>query len=709
MTEPSLRTLNLSSHYRSDREDVVNEFYVPALKTAVSYDRAVGYFTATSLALVSRGIERLTEQGGVMRLLASPQLDEDDVEEIRRGYDVRKVLERSALRAIEETEEGRLLDGLGQLGRLVARGQLDIKLAFVTSRRGEYGIYHEKIGVIRDRKGDAVAFTGSANETFGGMVANFETVEVYRSWEPGDDSRVLRLIRDFDELWRDETPRLKVLPFPDVARERLMLLGRTRPNRLQESDDALVVEDREEPASRQSLMLPDGLVFRDYQKAAVRAWFRADGRGMFKMATGTGKTKTALAVATQLARQLREREIRLITLVVAPYQHLVDQWVDDVAAFGVRAEAAYESSATWLPRAQELINGVNLGAVDGAVIITTNATLMLAPMQDLLRTLQQPLLIIADEAHNLGSARGLASLPVGAAYRLALSATPERWFDESGTVQLEEYFGPVVFELGMERAIELGALCHYLYRPRIAYLDQEETQMCMELSDAIGTLLATGASDQEDDGPLGALLRKRAGVLGHAASKLPQFKQDLAARSGEWFQLAYCAEGSPPESENVPHRPRQIDEVVRIAGAELELPTNRYVSETPRIKRRQLLQRFGTGNDLKVLVSMRCLDEGVDVPDARVAYLLASSSNPRQFIQRRGRLLRPAPGKERAEILDYIAVPPPGSSSGRLRTERALVGRELTRAHEFAKLADNFGEALEVLRPLKEEYGLLDL
>lgn len=705
-----LRELRIANHYRSDREEVVSDFYVPVLSVARSYDRAVGYFTATSLALVSRGLDALVQSGGTMRLLASPQLDEDDVDQICRGYDVRQVLERAAVRALEDVDEERLLAGLGQLGRLIARSQLDVKLAFVETARGRYGIYHEKIGVIRDVHGDAVAFTGSANETYGGLVANFETVEVFRSWFPGDDQRVLRLMRDFDALWRNDTPALRVLPFPEVARDRLIMIGRTSRTTLPTSDDALEAPSAEQSRNRGRLTLPAGVAFREYQKQAVAEWFRADGRGIFKMATGTGKTKTALAAAAQLSAQLAQHEIRLITVVVAPYQHLVDQWIQEVALFGVRAEPAYESSNRWMPRVKELVNSVNLGGVDAAVIVTTNATLALDPMQELIRSFQQPLLIIADEVHNLGSARALASLPHAAAYRLALSATPERWFDETGTEALQDYFGPVVFELGMERAIQLGALCRYVYRPRLSYLDDDETDLYLSLSAAIGALLASGGDETaEDDGPLGALLRKRSNLLGHAASKLPQFKLDLGRRADEWFQLVYCAEGQPPEADGPSMRPKQVDEVLRIAGTELGLTTNKYVSETPRDKRRRLLLRFASADDLKVLVSMRCLDEGVDVPDARVAYLLASSSNPRQFIQRRGRILRPAPGKQRAEIIDYLALPRPGSTYGRADVERRLVGRELSRAAEFAKLADNFGEALEALRPTKEEYGLLDL
>ncbi|MGL5825016.1 MAG: hypothetical protein ACRCYU_09405, partial [Nocardioides sp.] len=185
-----LRSLPPSDRYRSDKEDIVANFYVPAFGVATSYSRAVGYFTSTSLALFARGIESFAARGGTMRLIASPHLNEDDVLDIERGYDVREVIARAAARELESEERSTVLDGLGLLGRLIAEGRLDIKLAFV-QQAGRIGIYHEKIGIVRDALGDLVAFTGSSNETLGGLAANFESVEVYRGWVPGDGVRAL--------------------------------------------------------------------------------------------------------------------------------------------------------------------------------------------------------------------------------------------------------------------------------------------------------------------------------------------------------------------------------------------------------------------------------------------------------------------------------------------------------------------------------------
>lgn len=705
-----LRALSLADRYRSDQQDVVARFFVPAFSVATTYSRAVGYFTSTSLALYARGLETFARRGGTMRLIASPHLSEDDITDIERGYEVREVIERCTLRELELEDSDQVLDGLSMLGRLIASGQLDIKLAFV-AQQNRIGIYHEKIGIFRDDFGDLVGFTGSSNETHGGLMANFESVEVYRGWVAGDGARALRLESDFQDLWADRTQNLRVERFPDVARERLIKLGSERPERLLPGqDDALIPPAAVQAAEPARLQMPDGLTVRDYQRTAVEAWLGQLGRGILKMATGTGKTKTAMIAAVQLSNALERSEQRLVVLVVAPLQHLVDQWITEVGEFGVRAVGVYESSQTWIAKVEDQLAEIRLGQRPVVVMVATLASFAGEKFQSVLARINQPLLIIADEAHNLGSAAYRAALPANATYRLALSATPERWFDDEGTDALTAYFGPVVFELGIGEAIEMGALTRYRYLPRVVELSEAETSMYVELTAKIAVRLAAGDDQKRasQDSALGQLLRSRAGILGHAEGKLPALRADLNARRESWFQLIYCAEGTRPVEPGEPDGPNQLDDVMRMVGHDLRLDAHSYTAKTKRAERKVLLRRFGSGDDLRVLVAMRCLDEGVDIPDARTGYLLASSSNPRQFIQRRGRLLRRAPGKERAEILDYLAVPQAGAPVN-FTAERSLLIRELQRANEFGKLSENYETTLEVLRPLKERYQLMDM
>lgn len=713
MNVNSLRKHSWQSRYRTGRNDVVADFYVPAYDSAAMYCRATGYFTSSSLTLIGRGIDRFINHGGNVRLVASPQLEADDIADIERGYQIRDVFERATMRVLEGTHQEVALDALGTVGRLIAQGQLDIKLAFVSGHRG-FGIYHEKIGYFRDRDGYVVAFTGSSNETYGGLSANFESIDVYQSWIAGDSERVASIVDDFDDLWFDRTPELHVMAFPEVARDKLMSISRSRTGStsLPGTDDAWLDERPiEHPGGL--LRTPPTLTARDYQREAIRSWLGNGGRGVLKMATGTGKTKTALLAASHVGRVEEARGQRLVTVIVAPYQHLVDQWIEEVKEFGTTPVAVYESSKKWLPIASDALDAARLGSSSGAVLVATNASLALDVFQDLLQRIDGPLLMIGDEVHNLGSERMVTCLPTNATYRLGLSATPERYMDETGTKRLFDYFGPVVFEIDLAEAIEMGALCHYNYYPRLIELDDEEMEAYVALTAQIAALLGSGEKleDAPVESPLGQLLRRRSAILGHAAGKLPEFARDLQQHRGDWHQLIYCAEGDRPQFDgSLASDSNQVRDTLELVGAQMGLSAHDYVSDTPRAERRALLRRFRSGDDLRCLVAMRCLDEGVDIPDARIAYILASSTNPRQFIQRRGRLLRQVPGEEKvATIYDYLAIPQQTESGIISATERSLVRRELERAMEFAEQADNYAECLANLRTIRERYRLMDL
>jgi DNA phosphorothioation system restriction enzyme len=690
---PSLRTANLLGDYRSDRCDVVGDFYAPALAAATSYDRAVGYFSASALAVLGRGLEEFTARGGSMRI-------------------VRAILEQAALRDLHDAcQDPRAAYGLGRLGLLVADGRLDVKLAYVAAG-DRVGMYHEKIGVFRDAR-DMVAFKGSANETLPGLVGNFESIEVFRTWEPGDSSRAVRIGQDFEDLWQDRTPRLRVLDFTDAAAEVIEVCAqRSRQSAdsdLPPMDGATITVPRPERLGR--LAIPPELTVRDYQRTAVERWFANDCRGILRMATGTGKTLTALSAAAQLTRLLAKRGEPLLTVVIAPYQHLVDQWSKDIAWFGMTPVRAYESSSRWYGRAFAQLEALTLDTAQGGVIVTTNATLARDPLQGLLNRYGGHLLVIADECHNLGAKRLRDKLPPAARYRLGLSATPERWFDDDGTAVLADYFGGVVFEMGIGDAIRAGALSRYTYTTVLVELEGEEAELYVAVTEEIAKALAAQEfrEDAEEDSPLGKLLRKRANVLGHARAKLPALRREVVKRREGRHQLLYCAEGRHPLAEEyASDEPTQLRQVLAMVGQELRMPAAQYIAETPREERRELLRRFAEGRDLQVLLSMKCLDEGVDVPAARTAYLLASSSNPRQFIQRRGRVLRQSAGKEHAEIIDFVVVPPEARDESWRMTERRMVARELARVTEFARLADNEAQTLDILRPLRLRYGLLD-
>ncbi len=446
--------------------------------------------------------------------------------------------------------------------------------------------------------------------------------------------------------------------------------------------------------------LPSGVQLRQYQKQAVSSWFANKGRGTLKMATGSGKTITALAIATELYQKIGLQ----VLLVICPFRHLVTQWARECELFGLQPILAFEDVRSWHGLLSTQLYNVRAGLQPFLCVIATNSTLMGEGLQSQLKYFPSKTLIVGDEAHNLGAPRLEESLPRNIGLRLALSATPERYFDEQGTESLLSYFGSVLQpELTLADAIRQGALVRYVYHPILVSLTQGETRAYARLTTRIGWALMEKQKVGEDDELLTALLMKRSRLIASAANKLTALRHLMANRRHETHTLFYCGDGSVEGAAGN----RQLAAVSRILGAELGYRVNTYTAETPLAERDRLRCQFESG-ELQGLVAIRCLDEGVDIPAIRNAVILASSSNPRQFIQRRGRILRPHPGKERATLFDMIVMPP---DLGRetLQVERNFLRKELRRFLEFADLADNAGEARMTLLDLQERYDLLDI
>lgn len=451
--------------------------------------------------------------------------------------------------------------------------------------------------------------------------------------------------------------------------------------------------------------IPPSIQLRQYQQQAVANWFANQGRGTLKMATGSGKTITALAIATELYQKIGLQ----VLLVVCPYRHLVSQWARECQNFNLEPILAFENVRNWQSQLSTQLYNVQAGNQPFLTVITTNATLIGEGLQSQLKYFPEKTLIVGDEAHNLGAPRLEQSLPRNIGLRLALSATPERYFDEQGTDFLFTYFGLVLQpELTLADAIRQGALVHYLYYPILVELTEAESRAYAKLTKRIGWVLMDeqNSSNAENNDTLTSLLMQRARLVGAAANKLEALRQLMLGRLDTSHTLFYCGDGSVETvlSEESSH---QLAAVTRLLGAELGYRINTYTAETPLAEREELRRQFESG-ELQGLVAIRCLDEGVDIPAVQTAVILASSGNPRQFIQRRGRILRPHPGKQRATLFDAIVLPP---DLGRetLEVERNLLKKELRRFLEFADLADNAGEARIKLLQLQKRYGLLDI
>lgn len=466
---------------------------------------------------------------------------------------------------------------------------------------------------------------------------------------------------------------------------------------------------------------PDWVEPRPYQQRAVRAWFEADGRGIFRMATGTGKTVTALQAASQVATNA---EHGFLLVVAVPYQHLVDQWADDIRDFGGEPVYAYSSRQQWQPRLERELLELNQGARDTSIVVTTHQTLATEATQQTLERASVPMMLIGDEVHHLGAPHRQKGLLSHAQFRLGLSATPERWYDEAGTEALTEYFGDAVFDYGLQEAIEVDALCEYYYIPHIVELTDEELEVYDHLTAEIGKHWPhadddNGGVDLEAHPKVKHLLFKRARLIGTADNKLDVLTNLVERQSNPQHTLVYCSDGSTDPEPGVGQR--HVDSTTERLRTDCGFQVSRFTARESQTEREGILSDFECGAT-EILTSIRCLDEGIDVPATRTAYILASTTNPRQYVQRRGRILRNHPGKDIAVIHDFITVPdtnthPEFLAEDQQQSERSLIRKELKRALTFAESARNHPDA-EVdgvpttegsLQELKRRYNLLEM
>ena len=493
----NLQALSIDFEYRSDTQDIVQEFYIPCLSVAREYYRAVGYFTSDSLELVARGLEALIKKEGRMFLVASPFMKKEDIEALEEGYSKREdIISQSLANQIPDLlNDSEVLSARRWecLSWMIANGNLEVKIAVPRNSNCNFGIYHEKIGLFLDSKGDRIAFSGSANETAGGLINNFESIDVYRSWVETD--RVQRKWNNFQKLWSNTTDNLEVLSFPKACEEKLIRLA-------PDTAPTIYISDSGHSTAKEGPDIPYGLTLRDYQKEAINNWFRNNGHGTLKMATGSGKTIIALSVILRLVKKIQLQ----VAIVVCPFRHLVTQWDEEAREFGFNPILAFQSRSSWDGLLNSRLYNIDSDKSEFLIIITTNRTFASSAFQSKLKYLPQKTIIVADEAHNLGAKRLRNCLPDQILFRLALSATPERWFDEEGTEAIFDYFGKVLEpEFTLKDALKAGALVPYRYYPVLVELTENELEVYLELSAKIAKAF-TDSDDDESNDRLTALL-----------------------------------------------------------------------------------------------------------------------------------------------------------------------------------------------------------
>ena len=721
----SLKDHLIKSEYRSLIDDMVRDFYIPCLENAVSYRRAVGFFSSSSLVEVSQGIAKMAQNGGKIRIVASPYLSDEDIEAIKTGYENRKeVIEQALLRQLHEPVNYYASERMNMLANLVADGILDIRIAYTMDRSG-MGMYHEKMGIIEDDEGNVIAFSGSNNESATAMSINYETMDVFRNWgDSSEKERVQLKCNAFHSIWNNNEPNIEVMEFENITKALIEKYRRKSTNfniDKEEYPDGVSAEgERSIDKTTIAPRIPEGFELRDYQVEAIDKWEEQDFKGIFDMATGTGKTYTVLGAAARLSKRLEDR---LALIIVCPYQHLVEQWVEDIVLFGMKPIIGYSSSIqrSWKKNLESAIRDQKLKVRkrEFFCFVTTNATFSSEFVQNQLSKIRSDILLMVDEAHNFGADNLRRLLLPNYKYRLALSATLDRHGDPEGTEALYRYFGGKCIEYSLEKAIGEGKLTPYKYYPVIVSLSDIELQEYDNLTTQIAKCLTKdkrGKTVLSEKGKRLALQRSR--LVAGASGKIQALEKYIMPYIEDKHILVYCGattvfDGNQENMQIDNDEIRQIDLVTDLLGNKLHMKVSQFTSKENVEERNILKREFADGSNLQALIAIKCLDEGVNIPKIKTAFILASTNNPKEYIQRRGRVLRLAEGKDYAEIYDFITLPRKldevtGITEEQMKRELTLVKNELCRAEEFARIALNSVTALAIIDDIRTAYDLQD-
>ncbi|SFL67248.1 Superfamily II DNA or RNA helicase [Halogranum rubrum] len=676
----TFESLDLPRVLNTSTTDFVEEFYQPLLSRSVEYKRGVGFFTTNWIKSAARGIAELANNDGTAKWITSPKLTEEDWEAIKKGEEARsdEVLRDTLQQTITNLRFDLEYDTRNAVAWMIADGLLEIKLAVPTESLSG-GDFHDKFGIFYDTDGNRVAFHGSQNDSQQAL-RNYEAYSVDCDWlgerdAEGVDTHELR----FDDLWNGRDPNVNTYTIPEGVAEDIAEL-RDYDNRPYDTP----FDNLDDPANGEKAG-PE-ITLRDYQREAVDSWFENDCIGLFRMATGTGKTFTALAA---LNEYIDQHDGPVLCVIAVPVTHLATQWAEEMEIFGLKSPRFLFGTANsdWKSDLSRVVSNIKLGIRDHDIVITTHKTLSEEYFREKVSSIDGDVILLGDEVHGLGSEEQRKGLLENYTARIGLSATPERHYDEEGTEFLLDYFGGTVYEYTLSDAIP-EYLTPYEYDPIIVEMTEDELEEYREESRKLAT--AAGSDDVEDE-IVERLAMKRAAIVKGAENKYRHLRRLLQKMNNPDHLLVYT-------------NPKQIDTVQQILNEE-GIVHHKFTYEEDEETRKELLEGFDEGR-WDALVAMKCLDEGVDVPATRQAILMSNSGNPMQFIQRRGRVLRQSEGKDKATIYDMVVVPwlhPPEEIG---TSEQNLLKKELDRFSEFAENAKNRHTALNVIDSIRVKYRI---
>ncbi len=702
----SFKDISLKKSYSSDEDDILNDFYIPTLETSIEYKRLAGFFSSTSLAVAAKGIYGLIKNNGTMKLIVSPKLSKRDIEIIiNSNEEPEKYIEKNMLDELEKFENEIIRDHVYALGWMIANKKLEIKVAIAFSIEDKIlsiddidksGLFHQKVGILRDENNNILTFSGSVNETAAGWLGNIEEFKVFRSWENSEEDYVLADTSKFNRFWNNQSLRVKVIEIPKAVERKFIEIAPLDIGEINIQKLYNKIKRRKE------------LKLWQHQKDAIKFWLKNGMKVFFEMATGTGKTYAALGCINEINKFTQ----KFLVIITCPKSHLVQQWKREINKFGINYESliiADSSNPYWKNNLTDSLIDNSMGYKNKILILTTHDTFFSKDFKKIIQNNKSnsDIFLIADEVHGLGAEKRKMGLIDDYNLRLGLSATPKRWFDDVGTHKIYNYFGNTVYEFGLEKALNAenpdtgeSYLTPYRYLPKFVSLTSEELEEYVNKTRAIAVKFNNIRNDEEKDKFLENLLFKRADIIKNAAKKYEILEEILnEMESPINFTLIYCSHQQIDEIMYIINKRRLIAH--RFTMKEGIKPHKKYNGLS---QRDFILQKFAE-RKYQILVAMKCLDEGVDIPPARNTILMASSGNPREYIQRIGRVIRIYKDKKEAIIYDIIIVPsfnklPPEF----INIEWRIFNREVERYMEIAKIANNGAEALKLIFEIKNKY-----
>ena len=652
------------SYINKGTDNFLDSFLKPALREAVYYRRSVGFFSSSVFSLIMNDLPLFIRNGGRIRLIVSPELRDDDIHAIQLGYEKKSdLLNRRFLESFEI--ELRLFDDkeLDTLAELVARSILDIKVASV--KKG-FGIYHDKLGILTDKVGNNVVFYGSPNSSKNAYIDNYEKIRIVRDWIQGERESVRDEINEFDSMWENKNPYLEVYDFMESVKHCILSVKEERSKTKKDTEP---------------------IELYDYQKEAIQSWVDKGFRGFYVMATGTGKTWTAIYSAKRLLE-----EHKCLIVIAAPYKHLVRQWAEDVKSLFPDAETELISSENpqWYTVSKRLILAQRYNPKKQIILITTIKSFYSEKFDDVINLSEEEKLLIVDEAHRF--TQRPESLKQTYRYMLGLSATPINGKHNEGGLDLLEFFGGQAYNLPIEEALERHFLVPYNYFPIfVSATATEEENFNALTSKMAGCFHENVLIDRER---FVKYVRARLRIMSMAEEKIARIREFINCVKEKDHFVVYCGDGHLFDEQDEEIRHIQF---VQNQMDDMGIKTSKFTASENMDRRMELVDMFNK-QEIDAMVAIRCLDEGINIPSIKSALILSSNDDYREFVQRRGRILRKHKGKKSADIYDVVVLP------SSMCPKMAVI--ELRRYYEYARLALNKEERFAELQTLLTQYGL---